>query len=69
MSWNGATEVQRWRVLGGASRDALSPLREVPWRGLETRTRLATAPRYVAVEALDAAGTVLRRSAVVRRRG
>jgi hypothetical protein len=69
MSWNGATDVQRWRVLGGASRDTLAPLREAPWRGLETRARLATPPRYVAVEALDAAGTVLRRSAVVRRRG
>jgi Arylsulfotransferase (ASST) len=69
MSWNGATEVQRWRVLGGASRDALAPLREAPWRGLETRTRLAAPSRYVAVEALDAAGTVLRRSAVVRRSG
>ena len=69
MSWNGATDVQRWRVLGGASRDALTVLGEAPWRGLETRTRLPSAPRYVAVEALDAAGLVLRRSAVVRRRG
>jgi hypothetical protein len=69
MSWNGATEVQRWRVLGGASRDALAPLLEAPWRGLETHVRLPTAPRYVAVEALDAAGMVLRRSAVVRHRG
>jgi hypothetical protein len=66
-SWNGATEVAAWRALAGRRRDALAPRSIVPWRNLETRTTVATAGPYFAVEALDAAGGVLRRSAVVRR--
>ncbi len=66
-SWNGATQVTAWRVLAGARRDALAPRSTVPWRNLETRTTAATVGPFFAVEALDAAGAVLRRSAVVRR--
>ena len=35
-SWNGATEVARWEVLGGDSPDALVPLASAPRRGFET---------------------------------
>ena len=66
-SWNGATEIRRWRVLAGS---APSRLRRVgrPFRfhGLETTMRVPTAARYVAVVALDAAGAPLGRSRVVR---
>ena len=61
-SWNGATEVTHWRVLGGASTRALAGLRTVPRTGFETPVRLPRRPVFVAVEALDATGTVLGRS-------
>jgi hypothetical protein len=57
-SWNGATEVAAWEVLGGASRDALVALASEPRSGFETALS-APASRYVAVRAVDASGTVL----------
>jgi hypothetical protein len=58
-SWNGATTVARWQVLGGASGAALAPLRTVARQGFETHISLSTAPAVVAVRALDARGHVL----------
>jgi len=63
-SWNGATEVAGWRALSGASADRLTAAQVVPKDGFETELSLPYA-RYVAVEALDASGRVLGRSAVV----
>ena len=65
VSWNGATEVATWEVLGGDSADALQPVGSAPKRGFETGIR---APRaaYVAVQAKDAAGKVLGTSAPTR---
>jgi hypothetical protein len=57
-SWNGATEVARWELLGGDARDALVPLGSARRSGFETALG-ARAARYVAVRALDASGTVL----------
>jgi hypothetical protein len=65
-SWNGATEVARWRVLGGRSAHALRRVGSSRFAGLETLIRIRSRPRHVAVEALDARGAVLRRSAPVR---
>jgi hypothetical protein len=65
-SWNGATEIARWRVLAGRTRDTLVPMRSFPFRGLETSMRVATRARFFAVVALDARGVSLGRSAVVR---
>lgn len=62
VSWNGATEVDRWRVLAGDRPDALSRATEAPRKGFETTIRVPGAPRHVAVEALDAEGTVLGRT-------
>lgn len=59
VSWNGATEVSHWRVLAGASASALESKRTVPRDGFETVVRLASAPKLVAVSALDASGRVL----------
>jgi outer membrane protein assembly factor BamB len=66
-SWNGATGVARWRVLGGASRSALRPVGEARKRGFETSVTIG-ARRYVAVQALGAKGHVLASTAPVRAR-
>jgi len=65
-SWNGATEVAHWEVLGGASPDALERLGGWARTGFETAMSVEGRPRYVAVRALDAGGTVLGTSAAVR---
>jgi hypothetical protein len=64
-SWNGATELASWQVLGGPTPDALAPLASCPRLGFETAIRLPTVPAYVAVSALEASGAVLRASAQV----
>lgn len=62
VSWNGATQVARWRVLGGPAPGRLSASKAVPRDGFETRTRLKSPPRVIAVAALDAAGRELGKS-------
>ena len=64
VSWNGATRVVSWRVLAGASPDALQAVVTAAKRGFETQIQIAAEP-YVAVQALDAAGRVLGTSTVV----
>jgi hypothetical protein len=64
-SWNGATEVARWQVLGGADRGNLSSLTSRARRGVETRISAPAGSRYLAVRALDADGDVLGTSEVV----
>ena len=59
VSWNGATAVTQWRLLGGASPHALKPVAEAPRNGFETAIALSSSPRYLAVQALDAGGGVL----------
>jgi hypothetical protein len=58
VSWNGATEVAEWRVLGGPGPDDLEPLATVARDGFETTVEV-DAVDHVAVEALDASGEVL----------
>jgi Arylsulfotransferase (ASST) len=65
VSWNGATAVVQWRLLAGASPHALEPVATAPRNGFETAIALASAPRYVAVQALDAAGSALSTSAPI----
>lgn len=64
VSWNGATEVARWRVLGGRRADELAPVGSAGKAGFETAIRVTAAPRHLAVEALDRSGAVLGRSQV-----
>jgi hypothetical protein len=66
-SWNGATNVARWQLLAGASRNSLSPVTTTPRRGFETAIKASTRERYLAVRAVDGAGRVLATSAVIRR--
>ncbi len=57
--WNGATEVQTWRVFGGSGSDELAQLTAALRSGFETVICLRGSPRYVAVQAVDAGGNVL----------
>jgi hypothetical protein len=61
-SWNGATDVAWWRVLGGSARRRLRPLEVVRLTGFETSVTVPAHPRYLAVQALDAGHHVLRTS-------
>ena len=63
-SWNGATTVASWRVLSGGTPGSLRDAGSAPDAGFETRLSLPAA-RYVAVQALDAAGRVLSTSPTI----
>lgn len=65
VSWNGATEVTRWRVLAGDSAAALAPVVTVHRSGFETAVVVNAAGPYFAVAALDAGGKELARSTPV----
>ncbi|HUA10726.1 MAG TPA: arylsulfotransferase family protein [Solirubrobacteraceae bacterium] len=65
-SWNGATDVQRWRILAGATRHALKQVGEVGDEGFQTSFTFARRPRFVAVQALGGHGSVLAASRVAR---
>ena len=66
-SWNGATEVRSWELLGGADKKKLRPLLTVPKTGFEAAIPLRTDAAWVAVRALDRLGHSLARSAAVGR--
>jgi hypothetical protein len=60
--WNGATEVARWIVVGGAHHHRLWPVGAADWNGLDTAITLTTDARHVAVVAQDGAGRLIGRS-------
>ncbi|HZU59833.1 MAG TPA: arylsulfotransferase family protein [Solirubrobacteraceae bacterium] len=64
-SWNGATDVSSWRVLGGSSPTQLKRLKTTPAAGFETTIALVARPRYLAVQALSSGGSVLSTSRVM----
>jgi hypothetical protein len=66
VSWNGATRVARWDVLGGTTPGALGPVGSGARSGFETLVRIGRPLPYVAVAAKDAAGRTLGVSKVVR---
>jgi hypothetical protein len=65
-SWNGATGVSSWRVLGGARSGSLTPLATIPSSGFESSTTLPKKYAYVAVQALDSSGQELGVSQTVK---
>jgi hypothetical protein len=69
VSWNGATEVARWRVKSGPAPEALLPGKTFVKKGFETHTTISGTPAYVAVEALDADGKTLGTSKPVTPQG
>jgi hypothetical protein len=66
-SWNGATEIKAWQLLGGAEKKKLRPLLTVPKTGFETAITPPAETAWVAVRALDRLGRSMARSAVVGR--
>ncbi|MGH2855550.1 MAG: arylsulfotransferase family protein, partial [Solirubrobacteraceae bacterium] len=64
-SWNGATDVSRWRVLAGKHPGALAAQTTIPADGFESSTTLPLKYAYVAVQALDSTGQVLGTSRTV----
>ncbi len=58
VSWNGATEVDRWRFLAGDDEASAEPIVTSPRTGFETSVPVPDTP-YLAVQALDAEGHVL----------
>jgi Arylsulfotransferase (ASST) len=63
MSWNGATNVDSWRVLDGKHSGSLVTLTAIPATGFESSATLLENYTYVVVQALDSAGHVLGTSA------
>ncbi len=64
-SWNGATAVGRWRVLGGPDPDSLHRVTVAKRRGFETSIDVPTGSAYYAVQALGARGHVQATSVAV----
>jgi Arylsulfotransferase (ASST) len=67
VSWNGAPGVASWRLMSGSRTDDVRAVRTVPKSGFETSLAIPDGARYVAVEALDDRGRVLRASRTVGR--
>jgi hypothetical protein len=67
-SWNGATQVARWRVLAGSDAHHLAPVATFHKTGFETAMKVHSRGPVFRVAALDRAGHVLRYSDPERRR-
>jgi Arylsulfotransferase (ASST) len=66
VSWNGATEIVAWRVNGGPTTTALSPLITTPKVGFETIIDfVGDGASYFDVDAIDASGQVIGRTTQV----
>jgi hypothetical protein len=65
-SWNGATQVSRWRILGGTSPASLEPVGGAARSAFEVGISLPHHETYVATQALDSHGHVLGTSAAVK---
>jgi hypothetical protein len=66
VSWNGDTRTTTWRLLGGGSTSTLAPVASAPRHDFENAIVSPGAAPYVAVQALDANGTVLATSQPIR---
>jgi hypothetical protein len=63
-SWNGDTQVRRWKVLAGPRPAQLRVVASAARHGFETRIRAGHAAAYVAAAGYDGSGHELGRSAV-----
>src|SRR5699024_2686609 len=64
VSWNGATEVESWRLLAGEDQDSLEEYATVSTSGFETAAPAPDDPGALAIAALDAGGEVLTTTAI-----
>jgi hypothetical protein len=58
-SWNGATDVNSWRVLAGATPGSLAPVGGASWSGFETGINVRSASPYFAVQAIGPKRTAI----------
>ena len=65
-SWNGATAVEQWLVLGGKEPTSLQPVGAQPWAGFETGISLNATGPWFAVVAMGAGGKEMGRSCPVK---
>lgn len=65
VSWNGATDVARWRLRTGSAPDNLQPTEARARHGFETTLQASGVTTHVMAEALAQDGRILGRSAVV----
>ena len=63
-TWNGATRVAYWSVIGGTTRSSKSWFTTSPRTGFQTVMTLHSEPRYLKVQALDSSRHVLSTSVV-----
>jgi hypothetical protein len=66
-SWNGATDVSGWTILGGESPTTLAPIATTAATGFETSIPVSSDLAYYAAQALGSSGQVLGTSATVKR--
>jgi hypothetical protein len=66
VTWNGATTVVKWRILGGASPTSLTAVTTAGRSAFETAIKLSHAEAYVEAQALDSRGQVLGTSLAVK---
>ena len=66
-SWNGATDVARWQLLAGKSKNDLAPVTTIKKTGFETAIHAKTSDHYLAVRALSDSGRALATSKVTTR--
>jgi hypothetical protein len=66
VSWNGATNVASWRVLGGASATTLAPVAGAAKTAFQSTIAVPVGTAYVAVQALDRSGAVLATSHTIK---
>jgi hypothetical protein len=65
-SWNGATDVARWRMLAGRSRQRLAPVASAPRSGFQTTVPVPGSQPWLELQALGSGGNVLGSSAAIR---
>jgi hypothetical protein len=65
VSWNGATDVATWQVMGGTSQDSMDVVARAPRRGFETAISLPGRSKFVAAKAVSDSGKVLAGSKTV----
>jgi hypothetical protein len=65
VSWNGATLVHRWQVLGGSDPNNLRPIASAAKTGFETVIRVRTDSPFLRVRALNIRGAILGTSRAV----
>jgi hypothetical protein len=66
VSWNGSTDVARWRVYAGPAPDGLKPLGVAKRHGFETAIPLGAGHAYAAIAVLDRSRRELAKSPVIR---